>query len=94
MNIVALISAALGVVLLWFAVIFGNRVKNKWLGYLIAIVGIVVALGLIGSFPTLLGDSSLATSTKAGEYFGMLIIGSVIIKYVFFRSSKNESKES
>lgn len=88
MNVIAMISAIIGVVILSLTVFYGNKIKPKWLGYLVAIVGIVIALGVMGYVPALLGDKSLETAQQGGNYLGMLIITVVLIKYLFFRKKK------
>ena len=90
MNILALIAAIIGVVLMSLTVIYGNRIKNRWLRYLSALVGLVLSVVVMGSTPALLGDSSLETSGKAGEYMVYLIVVVVVIKSIFFRKKASK----
>lgn len=89
MNILALVSAIIGLSILILAVVFGNKIKNRWLRYLSVIVGIVVAIVAAGNIPPLLGDSEVTTSAKAGEYMLYLGIIFVIVKSIFFKNKKD-----
>lgn len=53
MNLIALISAVIGVSLLMLVVLFGNKLANRWLRYLAIIVGIFIAMAIAGSAPAL-----------------------------------------
>jgi hypothetical protein len=86
MNLIALISAVIGVSLLMHVVLYGNKLANRWLRYLAIIVGIFIALAITGSVPALFGDSDLSTSSKAGEYLFFLGILFVGIKSIFFKN--------
>lgn len=85
MNLIALIAATIGLVILIVVVILGNKIKNRWLRYLSVIVGIVIALIAAGNLPPLLGDGEVSTSAKAGEYMLYLGIIVVILKSIFFK---------
>lgn len=88
MNIIALISAIIGLTLLIVVVMLCNKVKNRWLRYLSIIVGIVVVFGVIGFIPQLFGDNKFSTSEKTGEYLLYLGVLLVIVKSIFFRKKK------
>lgn len=88
MNIIALVAALVGVILMSLTVHYGNKVKNKWLRYLAAISGILVSLIIMSYIPALFGDSSTTTGAIAGNYLGVLVVTVVIIKSIFFRKKK------
>lgn len=85
MNMLALISAIAGLLILSLVVVLGNKVKNRWLRYVSIVVGIVLALVVTGNVPALLGDAETYTSAKAGEYMLYLGVLVVIIKSMFFK---------
>lgn len=85
MNIIALISAIIGLILLVVVVILCNKVKNRWLRYLSIFVGVVVVFGALGFIPQLFGDTRFTTSEKTGEYLLYLGVLFLIIKFSFFR---------
>lgn len=88
MNIVAFLSAIIGVTCMSLTVIYGNRIKNKWLRYLSAIIGVSLSIVVMSSVPLLFSDESIDTTAKAGEYLVILIIAILIIKSIFFRKKK------
>ena len=94
MNSVALISAIIGLSILIFIVVFGNKIRNRWVRYTSVAVGIVVAIGITGSIPPLLGDTEVSTSAKAGEYLLYLGVAVVIIKSVFFKKKANAGESN
>lgn len=88
MNIIALISAIIGLMLLVVVVMLCNKVKNRWLRYLSIFVGVVVVLGALGFIPQLFGDTKFITSEKTGEYLVYLAVPALIIKFLFFRKKQ------
>ena len=91
MNLIALISAIIGLSILIVVVILGNKIKNRWLRYLSVVMGIVIALGVSGNILSLFGDGDVSTSAKVGEYLLYLGILAAIIKSVFFKK-KSETE--
>ncbi len=87
MNMLALISAIAGLLVLSLVVVLGNKIKNRWLRYLSIVVGIILALAVAGSLPSLLGDNEIRTSAEAGEYMLYLAVMMVVIKSMFFKKS-------
>lgn len=85
MNIVALIAAIVGVVGMSLTVIYGNKIKNRWLRYISAVVGIILSIVVMSGIPLLSSDGSAKTGAIAGQYLGVLIIAIVVIKSIFFR---------
>lgn len=94
MNILAVIAAVVGVTLMSLTVYFGNKIRNRWLSYLAAIVGILISVVVMGCIPSIFGDTSTSTSAQAGTYLGYLIVISVIIKFVFFRKKKGSDENA
>jgi H+/Cl- antiporter ClcA len=84
-NIPALIAALIGLALFSITLLLGNKIQNKWLRYLSAIIGLVISLLIMSSMPSLLGDSSTKTASIAGTYFVYLIIGFAVLKIIFVR---------
>lgn len=91
MNLIALISAVIGMSILMLVVLFGNKLTNRWLRYLALIVGIFIAMAITGSVPTLFGDTDLSTSSTAGGYLFYLGISFAVIKSIFFKNKKPAS---
>jgi len=85
MDVIALLSAIIGLILLIATVFFGNKIQNRWLRYVAMIVGIVIAVGTVGSLPPVFGITDTTTSAKAGEYLFYLGTVAAIINALFFR---------
>lgn len=85
MNIIALITALIGLVMILIVIILSNKIKYKWLKAFAMTIGIVFAIGLAGSLPSLQGDNQTSTSAKAGEYMVYLGIAIWIIKSIFLK---------
>ena len=94
MNLLAFIAALVGVVLMSLTVHFGNKVENRWLRYLSAIIGLVASFLIMSIIPSLFGDTSTETAGQAGSYLVILIVAVVIIKSIFFRKKKDKLTES
>jgi len=73
MNIIALISALAGLFILIMVVIFGNKIKNRWLRYLAILIGVFAAMAVAGIIPSLLGDDNMSTAADVGSY--MVVLG-------------------
>ena len=89
MDVIALVSAIIGLILLIATVFFGNKIQNRWLRYVAVIVGIVIAVGTVGNLPPVFGVTDTTTSAKAGEYLLYLGIAAAIINALFFRRKPN-----
>jgi len=86
MNLLALVAALIGVILMSLTVYYGNKIVNKWLRYLAAITGILIAFLIMSYIPSLFGDNTNSTRSDAGTYLGALIVVVVIIKSLFFKN--------
>lgn len=91
MNIIALISALIGIIFVIIVFIIGNKIKNRWLRYLSVLIGILIAFVGMGYTPVLFGVKDHQTAADAGGYFFYLGILTLIIKGIFFRKKKPEN---
>jgi H+/Cl- antiporter ClcA len=85
MNVIALIGAAVGLAILILTVFLGNKIKNRFMRYTSAAVGIIISIVVAGTIPGILGAHDTVTSSKAGEYMLYLAVVFFIIKALFFR---------
>jgi predicted benzoate:H+ symporter BenE len=73
MDFIALVAALVGLAVLYWVFVLANKISNRWARYLALIVGILVAIGVTGNVPMLLGERDVATISRAGQY--MFAIG-------------------
>ena len=83
MDVIALVSAVIGLILLIATVFFGNKIQNRWLRYVAVIVGIVIAVSTVENLPPFFGVTDTTTGAKAGEYLLYLGIVTAIINSLF-----------
>ena len=83
MNIVALLLAVLGLIGIFIGFNLNRLVKNKYLGGLLQLIGVLGAIVLMSLVPV---DGK--TAAQAGQYLVYLAVIALIIKMLFFRKKK------
>ena len=74
----AIVAALAGLGVFALTVYFGNRIGNRWLRYLVMIVGIFAGLAAAGGLARSVEESSLA-----GQILGGLILAYFVVKALF-----------
>lgn len=85
MNVLALISAIIGIAIVIWSVNYRKNIENKILKSSAIAIGLLVSLIVASNAPSILGDPRIETVEKVGEYYLYLGIISIIIKSIFFR---------
>jgi len=74
----AIVAALAGLGVFALTVYFGNKVSNRWLRYLVLIIGIFAGLAVTGGLARNVEESNLA-----GQILGGLIIAYFVLKSLF-----------
>ncbi len=91
MDFAALIGATTGLTGLVLTIIYGNKIENKMLRYLVGVLGMVVSIGLAGQISgALSARDNIDASYIAGRYLFFLAICAIILKKIVFKKKNKK----
>ncbi len=92
MNVIALISAVVGLAFLYLVFVLANKITNRWARFAAIVFGILVAISVSGAVPLLLGDRDVVTAMLAGRYLATIGVLLVVVSAVISRIRKRKTE--